>query len=285
MRQRFFIATLFALTLLLPGVAAAQAWTQPRGEGYYRLGLRALQARHFYDPGGTRVPITTVGDYVASVYAEYGITDRITAVAYAPFFERITLNELVGRPSGTVVVEGDAASGIADPTLGVRYGVLRGGPAVVSLGLQLGLPLGQDEQPNGLITGDGEFNQLVSVAAGYSFYPRPVYAMASVGFNNRTRGFSDEVAYQVEGGVTWRQTVLVIGRLRGSESLENGSGGTGPGGIGGLYSNNVRYLTLGAEVAYLFAGGYGVAVGAETAVYGQNVLSAPVFTVGFFLDR
>ena len=109
--------------------------------------------------------------------------------------------------------------------------------------------------------------------------------MASVGFNNRTRGFSDEVAYQVEGGVTWRQTVLVIGRLRGSESLENGSGGTGPGGIGGLYSNNVRYLTLGAEAAYLFAGGYGVAVGAETAVYGQNVLSAPVFTVGFFLDR
>lgn len=265
-------------------LAWAQAWTQPEQQGYYRFGVQATQADHFYDPGGDRVRITTVGDYVASFYGEYGLTSRFTAVAYLPFFERITLNEVQGRPSGTVIVEGDAANGVADPIVGLRYGLKQAGPLVLSLGLHVGIPLGDDTQPNGLITGDGEFNQQVVLAAGYSFYPRPAYVQASGGFNNRTRGFSDELMYSLEAGYTFAGRWTLIGRGRGVETLENG--GTGRrGGANGLYANNVRYLALGTELAYTMPSGWGVALGVEGAAFGQNVLSAPVFSLGVFLAR
>jgi len=52
----------------------------------------------------------------------------------------------------------------------VRVGLLRGGSTVISAGLKSGLPLGDDAQENGLLTGDGEFNQILSLQLGQSFY-------------------------------------------------------------------------------------------------------------------
>lgn len=269
--------------VMIPSVSS-QAWTHDRGGGYIRLGAQALRADHFYDPGGQRIPITTVGDYVVSLYGEYGITTALTAVVYAPFFERVTLNSVVDPRTGTAIVEGDAVNGIADATVGVRYGLLREGPLVASLGLHLGLPLGDDSQVNGLVTGDGEFNQHAVLALGYSFYPRTVYLQASTGFNHRTRGFSDEVTYSLEGGATVVDRIGLMVRARGVESLKNGRDEP-LGGPVGLYANDVRYLAVGGEVTYTLPSGVGVALGAETALFGQNTLSAPVFSLGVFLQR
>ncbi len=273
-----------ALSLLVGSKASAQAWTQPRGDVYARFGFQFTRADNFYDPGGARIPITTVGDHVVSLYGEYGLTAALTAVAYLPVFERITLNRVVSQPSGTVLVEGDAANGIADATVGLRYGLLRGGQIVATAGLSLGLPLGSASQENGLVTGDGEFNQHVIVALGYSLHPAPAFVQASLGFNHRTEGFADEITYSLEGGYTLAERVGLIVRARGVESLDNGADGS-LGGPVGLYANDVRYLSVGGEVAYTLPSGLGVALATETGVFGQNVLSAPVFSVGVFLKR
>ena len=188
--------------LLLAQPTFADAWPQPRGHGYYKIGFRMLRATHFYEPNGNRIRIPTVGDYTVSFYGEYGLTDRITLVAYVPFYERITLNRQVGRNSGFVFSEGDVVNGIADPIISARIGLAQFGGTVVSASLRLGLPLGNADQPNGLLTGDGELNQTVALEAGHSFYPAPVYAKASFGFNQRMKGFSDEIVYAVEAGYT-----------------------------------------------------------------------------------
>ena len=57
--------------------------------------------------------------YTVSLYAEYGLRDDLTLIAYAPFFQRITLNKQVGRESEFVYFGGDDAQGIAE--VGVRY--------------------------------------------------------------------------------------------------------------------------------------------------------------------
>ena len=73
--------------------------------------------------------------------------------------------------------------------------------------------------------GDGEFNQLLTIDAGTSWQNNntPLYANFSLGFNNRTNGFSDEVRYTAElGAKIFNQKLWVIGRVNAIESLKNG---------------------------------------------------------------
>jgi len=286
---RSALPLLAALTLLVCGTAAipdarAQGWTQPRGHGYYKLGIRHVSATRFYEPGGNTIPIPTLRTYTVSFYGEHGLTDRLTLVAYVPFYDRITLNRQVGRESGFEFFEGDAVSGIADADLGLRIGLVQNRPTVVSAGFKVGLPLGRDEQENGLLTGDGEWNQTVTLGAGHSFYPAPAYAKAAAGFNNRTRGYSDEVVYLVEGGYTFRQAVTLAVRIQGVASLKNGDDAV-LGGTGGLYANNQQYLAYGLEVGYTHRDAYGISFSVEGATLAENVLAAPAFSVGLFVKR
>ncbi len=276
-----FLSISLLLSFLLVGSAAADGWPQQRGHGYYKIGYRFVQATEFYDFGGTLMNIPTLGDHTISFYGEYGVTNRITVVAYVPFLERITLNKQVGETTGFVFFEGDEVTGIADPEVGFRVGLLNLGSAVVSGSVIFGVPIGNDTQPNGLLTGDGEFNQRVKLEAGYSFWPIPAYALATVGFNNRTQGFSDEAVYSAEAGYTIKNRVTLIARMRGLESLENGADDV-TGGMGGLYANNQRYLSYGAEVIVGVAGPLGVSFGVDGGTRLRNSLSAPAFSFGIF---
>lgn len=267
--------------LLLVQPARADGWTLKRGRAYYKIGLYTFRATRYYDPGGALIQIPTLSDYTFSFYGEYGFTDRITVVAYVPFFERITLNKQVGSTSGFVFSDGDAVTSIADPIIGVRFGLIQGGPTVLSARFNVGLPLGNDDQPSGLYTGDGELNQMIGLEAGHSFYPIPAYAIATIGFNQRSKGFSDEVVYSVEAGYTVANAFTFIARMRGVEPMRNGDPDIGGG--RGLYGNNQRFLSFGAELAYTRNDAYGLSIGVEGVTRAQNVLSAPALSIGFFV--
>ena len=268
-------------TLLLVQPTHADGWVLKRGRGFYKVGYRMVRATQYYEPNGNRIQIPTLSDYTFSFYGEYGLTDGITVLAYVPFFERITLNQQVGRTSGFVFSEGDAESGIADPIVGARIGLIQDGPTVLSATFRLGLPFGNDTQPNGLLTGDGEFNQIVTLEAGHSFYPIPAYATASAGVNQRTQGFSDEVVYTLEAGYTVAERFTLAAKVRGVEPLRNGDPTVG--GQRGLNGNDQRYLAYGAELIYTHRDTYGLSVGVESVTRAQNVLSAAAFSAGLFV--
>lgn len=262
----------------------AGAWTQKRGQGYYKLGFRLIRADQFYEPNGNKVDIPTFAEYTTSFYGEYGLTDRLTLVASVPFFKRITLNKQVGRNTGFVFFEGDSKSGVSDSEIGMRVGLLKWGGSVLSSELLFGLPIGDDVQANGLLTGDGEFNQLLKLQFGQSFYPRPAYFTSEVGFNNRTEGYSDEFYYAAEIGYTLRQKFLIAFKVRGVESLKNGNDAV-LGGMGGLYANNQSYFAYGPEISFIFNRNFGMLAGMEGAARGENVLSAPAFSFGLFVKK
>jgi hypothetical protein len=280
-RIYFFI---FAGLLVITDTLYAGAWTQKRGKGYYELKFQMIRANRFYEPSGRIISIPTLAEYTTSIYSEYGINDWLTVVGDFPFYKRITLNRQIGARTGFVFFPGDSVSGISDAEVGVRVGLLRGGSTVISAGLKFGLPIGDDTQANGLLTGDGEFNQIFLLQLGHSFYPKPLYFTGEAGVNNRTNGYSDEFRYEAEVGYTFGEKLTVNFKINGVESFHNGDDAV-QGGTGGLFANNQEYLAYGPGVFYNFYRGFGVNARAAFATRGQNVLARPAFFVGVFLKQ
>ena len=272
------------LTLCTSAIFAGGGWTKKKGTGFFKLSQYAIIADQYFNPEGNIIRVNPgTAFYSTALYGEYGLTDKITAELYFPFFTRSILNNLQTRGVDQELIPGDKVSSIGDTNISFKYGIAQKGPTVVSAKLTLGLPFGN---PSGgesgvLQTGDGEFNQMISVDVGHSFYPAPFYASASVGINNRTKGFSEEFRYSLEAGLTLKKVIL-IGRLIGIESLMNGNPVDSE--AQGVFANNLEFLSFMPEVIYKIKDHYGFSAAVGTAFSGRQVLANPSYEVGFFLE-
>ncbi len=260
---------------------AGGGWTQEKGKSYWKLGQYFIIANNYYTPSGDIVDITTTGFYSTSIYGEYGISSKLTAIINLPFLVRGTLNRLE-RPDGTLIEEGDELTSFGDVDLALKYGLFKKGPYVGSVSLTLGLPLGN---PSGgrtqlLQTGDGEFNQMITFDVSRSFGKGNVYASALMGFNNRTENFSDEFRYGVEFGAKVKGFWL-INRIYGVQSFNNGDDTIIVN--NSIFSNNIEYLSYSPEIAYDINDKFGVSVGAGFAFSGRRVLADPAYSAGIYL--
>ncbi len=273
------LTIIFALSAFASSYAGG-GWPQPKRGGYFKLGQNMILSSRFYGPAGDLVDITSIGLYTTSVYGEYGFTDRITGIAYIPFFVRSTLNEVKFRQSGTVVA-GDQFSSIGDVEVGVKYGLITGRPIVVAGSLMLGLPLGSTGGGESQIlqTGDGEFNQMVRIDASHSFHPKPLFVSAYAAFNNRTRNFSDEVRFGLEFGGTFKKFIPIL-KLNVVQSLENGGTSVVQNGV---FSNNTEYVSPSLEINYQLNDKFGISGSGAFAFSGQNILAAPNWGLGVYL--
>ena len=270
------------------GVFAGGGWTAKKGGGYFKIGQNAIIADQFFTLEGDIVDITTISLYTTSAYIEYGITDKLTGIAYVPFFVRSTLNEVERRQSGNIE-PGDEVNSFGDTDLGLKYGLISNEDIALSASLILGLPFGQTAggttesgEARILQTGDGEFNQMVMIDASHSFYPKPVYVSAGVGFNNRTENFSDEFRYTFELGWGPAEGLNIALKVNGVRSLKNGDPGGGAG--SGIFGNNIQYLAYGPEISYLLGKKLGVSGSAAFASFGENVLASPNLALGVFMQ-
>jgi protein XagA len=270
---------LFILLLTVSGVIQlnAQAWTKPKGEGFYKLDYTLIHTKNVFDPGGKIVPFRTLGNHTLSLYGERGITDKFTLQAYVPFLVRNVLNETRGAQSGTLLEPGVENNDFGDVDIAFRY-ALPFGSLPVSATLLFGLPTGNSTDNSGLFTGDGEFNQMLKLSTGAG--KDKWWTQIGLGFNNRTKGFSDEIRYDAEFGYKLLQNkLLAIFKLSGIESLNNGTEGAT---TTGLFSNNVEFLSPGLEFLYFINPKVGLSFRAAGAVKGQNVLASPSFSFGAF---
>ena len=258
---------------------SSQAWTKPKGEGFYKFDYTLIQTNKVYDPGGKIVPFRNLGNHTLSLYGERGITDKFTIQAYIPFFVRNVLNETKGAQTGVLLEPGIEENNIGDIDIAFRY-ALPFGSLPISATLLFGLPSGNNTQNSGLFTGDGEFNQMLKISTGVG--AAKWWTQFGLGYNNRTKGFSDEVRYDGEFGYKMlNDKLLTIFKLSGIESLNNGT--EGPSSTG-LFSNNVEFLSPGLELLYFIKPKIGLSFRAAGAVKGQNVLAAPSFSLGIFAE-
>lgn len=238
-----------------------------------------IQSNQVFDPGGEVVPFRTLGNHTISFYGERGITDKFTVQAYIPFLVRNVLNETVGLQSGVVLEPGIAYNNFGDVDISFRY-ALPFGKLPVSATLLLGFPTGNSTQNSGLFTGDGEFNQMLKLSTGIG--KTNWWTQFGLGFNHRTRGFSNEIRYDGEFGYKLLNgKLLAMLKVSGIESMDNGKEGASS---TGLFSNNVEFLSPGLELLYFIKPNYGMTLRTAGAVKGQNVLASPSFSFGFFIQ-
>ena len=280
---KIYIIILFVL-LILSQETFAGGWTLKQGRVYFQISSQIVNTDQFRDAQGLKLTIPKLEDYTVSFYSEYGITNDLTAIVYLPFYRNITLNRNEENIPGYENFPGDSNSGISDFDIGLRYKLFTLGQTVISSGLMFGIPAGDSKQPNGLLTGDGEFNQYLSVQAGHSFYPLPIFTSASFGFNNRTKGYSDELRYSAEAGYNVTKDFLVILKAYGVETLKNGDSNV-KGGNAGLYPNDQRYLAYGPVLFYSITENYGITASVFSGSRLRNIAAGHAYGFGFYFKN
>ena len=259
-------------------ITLAGGWVQPKNNGYFQLSQRLLVADQIFKDWSETVDFRTLSNYTTSFYGEYGLNDKFTLVTDVPLFVRNTLNAEVNGNTGETINEGISFNSFGDIDLALKYGLKTEGSLVMNVGLFLGLPTGSTNSSSNipLPTGDGEFNQMVKIEAGYGFNS-PVYLVGGLGYNNRTKGFSDDVRYDLELG--FANKFLFRIKVSGIKSTFNGDDSFSS---TALFSNNVEHMTYNPEIGYIHDDKYGASLGIAGG-NGRNVHAAPYFTFSLFM--
>jgi hypothetical protein len=277
--MRTFFSFFFILFLSVTSIAGG-GWLQKRQEAYIKMSQYVLRSDKYFNPEGNIIDVNPgIGYFASSIYAEYGVNDRITAIVYFPFFARSILNNQI-KQSGEFV-EGDELNTVGDTDITIKFGIIQDKPIVMAARLTLGLPLGEPVggRTQSLQTGDGEFNQMLSIDVSKSFYPLPLYASTYVGFNNRTNNFSDEIRWGVEAGLTIKNLTL-IARINSVHSLFNGNPEDSQN--QGIFSNNMEFVSFMPEAIYSIRENFGISAAYGRAFSGRQILANPSYDIGVF---
>lgn len=283
LNKTFFVI----LVLLLPAFAeAGGGWPQPKDKWYLKIYQWWILSNQHYTSSGGIDPHATRGTYFTNVYAEYGITDRLTGMAHIPFFARATVFEQVSGTTGQVISPGEAVNGIGDMDFMLKYALVRNKPVVVAATLLLGVPTGISEggSDGSLQTGDGEFNQMLRFDVSGSFkvgdkYP---YVSGYAGYNNRTGGYSDEYVFGLEAGVVLGKWIPIL-RSDMVFSTRNGDPNFNSDGTS-LFSNNREYVSVAPELNYSINDKIGISANVGMAVYGKLIFANPTYSLGMFFQ-
>lgn len=282
------LLTTALVILLCAPLSYAGGWTKGKGQGYFKLSEWWIVGDQHFTDAGLIDPNITTGIFNTALYAEYGFSDRLTGVAYVPFFSRTYMNNVRSNTTGEILIPGEALNSFGDSDIGFRYALKKKGPLVISGSVMLGLPLGNDAggTQGNLQTGDGEFNQLARIDFGIPFQlgKLGMYANAYGGYNHRTQGFSDEYRYGGELGAGLADRKLwVVGKLNAVKSTFNGIDREEVTSTS-IFANNTEFVSLAAEIAYYVSPKVGFSASYASALSGSIILAAPSYSVGIFLD-
>jgi len=283
------ISILTLLLLFSISAIAGGPWPQKKGNGYFKLSEWWLIYNQHFTDSGEIDPNITSGIFNTSLYAEYGFTDRLTGILFAPLYSRNYYNNQVSATTGELLLQGESLNSVGDFDVSLKYGLTKPGAKIpISATLTLGLPLGATGggELGILQTGDGEFNQIIQVDAGTSFQigSTAAYTSAYLGVNNRTQGFSEEFRYGFEFGVgLMNQKLWLIGRLGGVESFQNGDTVESINNTS-IFANNAEFTSFGIETSYYLTKNIGVSASFAGAFRGQIIAAAPSYSVGVFYD-
>jgi hypothetical protein len=269
---------------------AGGGWVHHKGKGYFKLSQFWVKAdKHFTDTGDID-PNVTIGYFNTSIYGEYGITDKLNAQIFFPFYSRSYHNAVISGTTGQTDIPGRAVNSIGDTQIGLKYGLVANGKIALSTHVWLNLPFGKNEfDPNGalvvpLLTGTGEFNQIYGFDLSTSKNFNNVNAFTSLGgqFNNRTNGYSDETRVNFEIGAVIFDKLILVYKLRwlnslhnGDDTLENGSS---------LFSNNAEYLGYTYEIAYNATEKFGITFSYGSVYKAKLILASPAYSAGVYLN-
>ncbi len=283
------ISIVILIIIFSTSVFAGGPWPQQKGKGYFKLSEWWIVFDQHYTDQGLIDPNVTTGIFNTSLYAEYGITNRLTAQFNGALVSRNYMNNLRSNTTKEIIVAGEAINRLGDIDVSLKYGLTKPGSKIpVALTLTLGLPTGTPSAGtlNNLQTGDGEFNQILQIDAGkgFSIGKSSAYVSGYAGINNRTNQFSEEFRYGGEIGLGLAKNKLwLAAKLQAVESFKNGATAETVSSTS-IFANNSEFTSLGLEANLYVTKKLGLSVGAAGAFRGEIIAAAPSYSVGVFVD-
>lgn len=268
------------LFLLCAQFVFAGGWPRKKGSAFIKFETRFLSAKHTYlSNGELSARFGTTRIFTNSMYAEYGVTNSVTAIAYVPFYQKLIRNN-IAYSNGTTI-EGAENGGFADMALGLRIGLPSGGKTVFALRVQADLPTGDASSETVLYTGDDEFNTSVALEFGRSFSGGKHYLTGDVGYNLRGEDrfgadMTNEVLFAVEYGRWLSRDFLAAVKTRGVFPAEIGSTVSEFG--------QSQYFAYTLEAYYKTSETLGVSASFTGATAVKNYFKSPVYALGLILS-
>ncbi len=287
--KKYFLLIICSF-FLLTQVKAGGPWPQKKGKGYIKISEWWLIYKQHYTSSGKIDPNISSGIFNTAIYAEYGFTDRLTGVIYAPLLSRNYINNQRSSTTNEIINKGDAVNAFGDIDLSIKYGLTKPGSKIpISATLTFGIPSGKKSagEQGRLQTGDGEFNQMLQIDAGSGFkLGKKInsYVSGYIGFNHRTQEFSEEFRFGLEYGLGFLDNKLwLAAKLNGIESFKNGATAADNNSTS-IFANNSEFISYTLETSYYITKKWGISASYASAFRGEIIAAAPSYSVGVFFD-
>lgn len=200
-----------AVLLAAAPAHAGGGWTRPAGHGYAKVGLSLANTTRYHPLAGGTISTAQFRQQVYSLYAEYGLTNRLEATLNFPFFRRATFPDT------------SPGQGVGDPEFGLRYGVLTGKwPLAVQVAAQA--PLGdpnrrgiyQNDPTNFVFlpTGNGQWNIWTRAALSHTLGTLPAFVTLEASYNFRTGGFTNQYSFGAQAGYKFFDKLWLTANVR-----------------------------------------------------------------------
>lgn len=281
--MRRFLLTMIMVTLLLPAAAQAGPWVPDPGSGYFKAWARWLPGMGYHDADGENQDYAGYHEVGLNFYLEVGVIKSLAVWVHCPLLQVYLVSDL-----HTDTIDPHVHPG--DPSFGVRWGALRGGPVVLALETSVKLPVAPDgpvqdisgpeagsEKVGQLQVGSGVVDVTWGVSAGISL-PASAYLAASIGYVLRTGGYDHDLMWTAEGGIPFLKRWSTRLRFSGRHPLPVGDeelpAHSSPSGIG----NGTSYVGFAAELDYK-VGGWFVGLSLEGGLFAvKRQSSGPVIS-------
>lgn len=268
-----WLAIAAGLALKAPTAQAASGFVREPGAGYAKLFFSSFSSKDYYAlngdlrNGGQRLTQRGV-----SLYGEYGLIRHLAIAINVPGFRSNSYSE------------SDTARGFGDVFVELKGGeTFAGWHTAIAVAGEI--PTGRsrafvDNGAGGVInlpTGDGEANIWVRAAVSRSIDALHAYASADVGYNVRTKGFTDQVGFSCEVGHHLLDRIWLAARLRGLFTRGSASPN-----VPFLYGEGTEYLAIDGGIAVPVLDAlqltfdYTNIAAARRNVYGGSLFSAGV---------
>lgn len=276
---------LFSLILILLSSFAScsfsqSGWTKQKGELYSQLTYSNFSSTNFYSTSGHHFNTNKFSQRAATLYAEYGINDRLTTIINTNFFQ-------ANRYQNTY-----SSHGLGDLKLELKYALSKKIPLAFSIAPEI--PLGTEnnfvrtKQPDeygfissiNLPTTDGEFNVWSTLAISSTFLKNKFWSSLYFSHNIRTKGYSNqfksgvEVGYKVNDKLYFKTTFSTLGNFTNTINKE----------VSFIRGEGTRNTAFSIGVGYTIYKTWGVVAeyyqGLNFPVKARNTYLGPLFSGG-----
>ncbi len=256
------------------GGAPVGAGSWPVGDGglYASVTASYQSSDELATPSGAKERIPEFERRELSLYVEYGLSDRWTAIVKAPLAIDSSIEGF------------GSAHGPGDLAVALQRQILARGPWVLAGRATVQAPTGDEELGRSLLpTGSGVWEGEATISVGRSFRDGAVWSYLDAGHRVRGSGLSDAFAYRLQFGGHVGRRVDLAWNVSGIEPYEERSGR--PVGAAAGLGDGVRFLAWGPQLLVGLRDRWSVDAQLERTSRARNLATGTTVRLGLSFKR